>query len=81
MAHAIAQVDLWRESPSLTFIGETSAHWVYLKQILTNANVIGPMTHDARIASICFQHGVTRFPTADRDFSRFPDLRCVNPLV
>lgn len=67
--------------PDLTLIGETTAHWLYLKQILTASNVTGPVTHDARIAAICRQHGVTRFLTADRDFSRFPDLHAVNPLT
>ena len=81
MDHAIAQIEIWRESPSLKFIGETAAHWLYLKQVLTAGNIVGPMTHDARIAAICLQHGVTRFLSADRDFSRFPELHTVNPLV
>jgi predicted nucleic acid-binding protein len=33
VAEAITQVEVWCESPSLTFIGETKAHWLYLKQI------------------------------------------------
>ena len=81
MPEAITQIEIWRESPSLKFIGETTAHWTYLKQILIAGSVRGPMTHDARIAAICHQHGVTRFLTADRDFSRFPALHTVNPLV
>jgi len=39
------------------------------------------MIHDARIAAICLAHGVREFWSADRDFSRFPDLNVVNPLV
>jgi len=39
------------------------------------------MIHDARIAAICLAHGVQEFWSADRDFSRFPDLNVVNPLV
>jgi hypothetical protein len=37
--------------------------------------------HDARIAALCLQHGVSELLTADRDFSRFPALRTRNPLV
>lgn len=81
MPEAIAQIEIWRESRSLKFIGETSDHWDCLQDILIAGNVVGPMTHDARIAAICQQHGVTRFLTADRDFSRFPGLHTVNPLV
>ena len=81
MAEAIGEIEGWMESPSLRMIGETTGHWSHLKQLLTNGKIVGPMTHDARIAAICCQNGVTRFLTADRDFSRFPDLHTVNPLV
>lgn len=37
--------------------------------------------HDARIAAICIEHAVEEFWTADRDFSRYPDLRTRNPLI
>ena len=37
--------------------------------------------HDARIATLCHRHGVTTLYSADRDFSRFPDLYTENPLV
>ena len=75
------EIEGWRESRSLMFIGETSDHWDCLQDILIAGNILGPMTHDARIAAICQQHGVTRFLSADRDFSRFPGLHTVNPLV
>ena len=34
-----------------------------------------------RIAAICIENGVTELWTADRDFSRFPQLKTRNPLV
>jgi predicted nucleic acid-binding protein len=37
--------------------------------------------HDARIAAICLDHGVSELWTADRDFSKFPKLRTRNPLT
>ena len=43
--------------------------------------ITGPKVHDARIAAICLQHGVTELWSADRDFSRFPALKVVNPLA
>ena len=33
------------------------------------------------IAALCLQHGVRQFWTADRDFSRFPQPNCRNPLI
>jgi predicted nucleic acid-binding protein len=41
----------------------------------------GGQIHDARIAALCLHHGVSVLWTADRDFSRFPDLKVFDPLV
>jgi predicted nucleic acid-binding protein len=37
--------------------------------------------HDSRISAICLAHGVTELWTADRDVSRFPELKARNPLI
>lgn len=76
----IDQVEAWLASPVAVLLGETDTHWEVLKNQLRNGQVRGPMVHDARVASLCIGHGVTEFWTADRDFSRFPDLRVRNPL-
>jgi predicted nucleic acid-binding protein len=39
------------------------------------------MIHDARIAALCIQNGVTELLTADRDFGRFNELKTRNPLI
>jgi hypothetical protein len=41
----------------------------------------GALVHEARVAALCLQHGVTELWSADRDFGRFPRLRTRNPLV
>jgi predicted nucleic acid-binding protein len=48
---------------------------------LKQGRISGPQAHDARIAAICRDHGVHELWTSDRDFSRFPTLTVVNPLV
>jgi toxin-antitoxin system PIN domain toxin len=78
---ALDQLDAWFESPTLSLLIESDAHWPELRRLLTAGNITGPLVHDARIAAICLQHGVRELWTADRDFSRFPQLNCVNPLV
>jgi predicted nucleic acid-binding protein len=45
------------------------------------SHVVGPQVHDARVAALCRLHGIRELWTADRDFSRFPQLRVRNPLV
>ena len=78
---ALADLDVWMESPSLRLIGETAAYWPVLRQMLRNSAVAGPMVHDARIAAICTAHGVVTLLSADRDFSRFPEIQVRNPLT
>jgi toxin-antitoxin system PIN domain toxin len=80
MAVAIAQVDAWLASPSVLLIGETTVHWEVLKETLTGGKIAGAMTHDARVAAICQQHGVNVLWSTDRDFSRFLEIKVVNPL-
>ena len=81
MAAALSQVAAWLESPTLVMIAETDEHWPTLNRILTESRVSGPRIHDARVAALCLQHGVAELWSADRDFSRFPELKASNPLV
>ena len=60
---------------------EATDYWAALRQTLTASRVAGPRVHDARIAALCRQHGVSELWTADRGFGRFAGLRFKNPLV
>lgn len=77
---SVDQVEAWLESPVAELLTEGGLHWHTLKNLLRKGRVRGPLVHDARIAALCLAHGVTEFWTADRDFSRFPDLVARNPL-
>jgi toxin-antitoxin system PIN domain toxin len=81
LARALDQVDAWLESPSLTLLAESAAHWTTLRTMLAHGRISGPQIHDARVAALCRQHGVRTLWSADRDFSRFAGLSVVNPLV
>lgn len=81
MARAAAQVDAWLESPTLVLLGETDGHWQAVKSLALAGKIEGPQVHDARVAALCLTHGVRELWTSDRDFSRFPGLRVVNPLI
>jgi len=78
---ALDQVDAWLESPSLRLLAEAEEHWPVLRGLVGRAKIVGPKVHDARIAALCRGHGVRELWSADRDFSRFPELRVVNPLI
>ena len=78
---AVAQVDAWLEAPTLELLSESEPHWARLRALLLEGRIAGPRVHDARIAALCLQHGVTELWSADRDFGRFPSVTVVNPLV
>lgn len=78
---ALDQVEAWLESPSLVLLAESPGYRAGLLDLLRAARPVGPKVHDARIAALCLHGGVRRLFTADRDFSRFPDLATHNPLV
>ena len=80
-AKALDQIEAWLESPSVVLLAESGAHWAQLKTLLQRAKTTGSAVHDARIAALCLQHGVAELWSADRDFSRYPALKVINPLV
>lgn len=77
---AFDQIEKWLKMPGSHLLGETDTHLSTLKKQAIAARLRGPMIHDARIASICLAHGVELLWSADRDFSRFPELKIVNPM-
>ena len=81
LAGALDQVDAWLASPMLVLLSETAEHWPTLRALLEAGRVAGPRVHDARVAALCQQHGVRELWSADRDFSRFPGVAVINPLV
>ncbi len=81
LPHALDAVMALLESPWVRVLAEGPTHWETLSRLITAGQVAGPTVHDARIAAICLAHGVSELWTADRDFSRFPELKTRNPLI
>lgn len=80
LSEALESVERLRESPSLIMLGETSGHWRIMLKTLHDAGATGNLIHDAHIASLCIEHGVTELYTMDRDFSRFTGLKITRPF-
>jgi uncharacterized protein len=80
MARALEDVESLLASPSVVLLGEGPAHFTHLRR-LAAGNVTGNLVHDAHIAALAVEHGVTELLTLDRDFSRFSGLRCRNPFA
>lgn len=79
-SQALEQLEAWRGSPTLRFIGETDGFWPAFASAAARPRVSGPVIHDARVAAICVAHGVDALLSRDRDFSLFPDLVVRNPF-
>lgn len=78
---AVEQIEIWLEAPHLVLLSESPVYTDGLLTLLRSTKPRGGMVHDARIAALCQGAGIQELWTADRDFSRFPDLSCRNPLI
>jgi len=78
---ALAQVRAWMGSPTVRPLAESDRHLDLLADLIIAGQINGAKVHDARIAALCIGHGVRELWTADRDFSRFPQLRTRNPMI
>ena len=67
-------------SPSLILLSETPRHSDVLDTVVRSSGVTGNLIHDAHIAALCVEHGVTELITGDRDFHRFKELAVVDPF-
>ena len=79
---SIALADLQRilKTPTLVLLHETSDHADLMIKMVEESGVTGNLIHDAHIAALCVEHGVSELVTGDRDFSRFPLLEVNNPF-
>ena len=81
MAVARADLDQIFHSPTLVLLAETERHTSILDRLLEKSGASGNLVHDAHIAALCLEHGVSELLTADRDFARFPEMRTMNPFA
>lgn len=78
---ALDAIEVWLNAPNCVALGEGAGYFETLRNMALNGDIAGPVIHDARIAAICLHNGVRTLYSADRDFSRFPTLKTVNPLA
>jgi len=81
IAAALADLRAILRSPSLLLLAETERHAEVMSSIVEPSGATGNLIHDAHIAALCVEHGVSELVTGDRDFARFPGVRTVNPFI
>lgn len=80
VGEAVALVSAWLEAPAVAILEPGKRHWEILREMMTKGQAYGPLTTDAHLAALAIEHGAT-LATTDKDFTRFPGLRILNPLL
>ena len=73
-------VEIWLALPNVVTIDPGPRHARILEDLSVSAQATGPLMTDAVLAALAIEHGATLAST-DHDFSRFPDLKWINPLA
>jgi len=80
MTVALQDLQLLLQAPTLQLLSETSRHTEIMSKVLEASGVTGNLVHDAHIAALCIEHGISEFISGDRDFARFSSLKVTNPF-
>jgi uncharacterized protein len=73
-------VDRWLEQPNVRVLAPGESHWALFRRMLLEGQASGGLVTDAHLAALTIEYGGV-LHTTDRDFTRFPGLRWVNPLA
>lgn len=79
LARAWRQVEEWLDIERTWIPQPTEKHRTILAGLLAEIGGRANLVPDAHLAALAIGHGLT-LCSADGDFARFRDLRCVNPL-
>lgn len=77
---ALSDLKVLLAAPSLVLLSETERHFQVTESLIRRSGATGNLIHDAHIAALCLEHGVSELLTGDRDFSRFPGLKIADPF-
>jgi toxin-antitoxin system PIN domain toxin len=69
----------WLDQPAAYLLQPGEEHWAILSRLIREGQARGPLIMDAHLAALAVEHGAA-LCTNDRDFTRFPGLKLVNPL-
>lgn len=78
VAEAIGLVTSLLERSNVHLLQPTDGHWRKLADLAARGQARGPLLMDAHLATLTIEHG-GRLATTDRDFTRFPGLRMIDP--
>lgn len=76
---AIEAVKNWLAQPDVMVVQPGLRHFEVAERMIIQGQATGSLIPDAVLAALAIENGATLAST-DRDFSRFPGLKWVNPL-
>lgn len=76
---AFEHIRNWLAQPGVVIVHPGPRHAELLEQLVIDGRATGPLMSDAALAALAIENGAVLAST-DRDFSRFPNLRWVNPV-
>ncbi|HZK92140.1 MAG TPA: TA system VapC family ribonuclease toxin [Stellaceae bacterium] len=74
------QIQSWLAGEPSWIPVATQRHREILDELLAPPGILGNHIHDAHLAALAIEHGLI-LCSADRGFSRFPQLRWLDPLT
>jgi toxin-antitoxin system PIN domain toxin len=77
---AFAIIRDWTEQSAVIVVQPGPRHAAILERLVVGTGARAGLITDAALAALAIEHGAT-LASADHDFSRFPDLKWVNPLA
>jgi toxin-antitoxin system PIN domain toxin len=81
VANALSQMQALADLAHVVMLAEGDGYLDRIAAVAVPARMQGGAIHDARIAARCLHYGVTELWSADRDFTRFPELTVSYPLI
>jgi toxin-antitoxin system PIN domain toxin len=76
---ALAIMNEWLTQPGIIVLQPGPRHWDILKALVLEHNATSALMTDAVLAALAIENGAF-LASADQDFSRFRDLRWINPF-
>lgn len=77
---SFATIKLLLDLPNVSIPQPGPRHFDILQRLTIEGQAPGKLVTDAALAAICVEQGAILAST-DRDFSRFPGLRWINPIA
>ena len=79
VADALEIVSEWLSRANIVVVNPTERHWEIFRGLVVKGQAQSSLISDAHLATLAIEHGAI-LATTDRDFTRFPGLRILNPL-